>query len=232
MIKKTILTLLATVALTAGVSAQMLDISEVYGGGGNTGSTYKNDFIELYNYGTTTINMSTLAVYYTNTTGTSFDATTPANNFTTVLSGTLAPGSYYLIQEAAGTGGTTNLPTPNATGTINLSATGGKVALGLASVTPSGAAGAVTPDGTNLIDFLGYGTANEYEGTGPAAATAAATSSSRTNPAVNAYSNSAEFATGAPSPTTSAVPEPSTFAVMALGGLGVLAMLRARRRTV
>jgi hypothetical protein len=27
-------------------------ISQVYGGGGNSGATYKNDFIELYNRGT------------------------------------------------------------------------------------------------------------------------------------------------------------------------------------
>ena len=54
----------------------------------------------------------------------------------TPLSGTLPPGSYYLVQEAAGgKGGTTPLPTPDATGSVAMSATNGKVAL----VTSSGA---------------------------------------------------------------------------------------------
>src|SRR5512140_653475 len=44
-------------------------ISQVYGGGGNAGSTYKNDFIELYNAGTTTVDLSTYAVQYTSSTG-------------------------------------------------------------------------------------------------------------------------------------------------------------------
>src|SRR5207249_640100 len=33
-------------------------ISQVYGGGGNSGSTYKNDFIEIYNQSTTPVDIS------------------------------------------------------------------------------------------------------------------------------------------------------------------------------
>ncbi len=33
-------------------------ISQVYGGGGNSGATYKNDFIELFNRGTTTVDIT------------------------------------------------------------------------------------------------------------------------------------------------------------------------------
>src|SRR5262249_40495702 len=47
----------------------------------------------------------------------------------TNLSGSIAPGQYYLVQEAGGSGGTTNLPPPDAVGTINLAATAGKVAV-------------------------------------------------------------------------------------------------------
>jgi uncharacterized protein len=43
----------------------------------------------------------------------------------TSLSGTVAPGHYLLVQEAAGTGGTMNLPAPDATGSIAMSATSG-----------------------------------------------------------------------------------------------------------
>ena len=228
--KKTLFVAATALLLTAvGAYAQMLDISEVYGGGGNSGSTYKNDFIELYNYGTTTIDMSALAVFYTSTAGT-FTASAPANNFSTLLTGTLAPQSYYLIQESAGTGGTTSLSNVNVVGSIAISSTGGKVALGLASATPSSTAGAIMPDGTNLIDFLGWGTANQFEGTAAAAATANTTSTARANPGVNAFSNSTEFATGAPSPQgTGAVPEPTTYAYV-IAGLGGLALVSRRRR--
>ena len=33
-------------------------ISQVYGGGGNTGATYKNDFIELFNAGGESVNIT------------------------------------------------------------------------------------------------------------------------------------------------------------------------------
>ena len=45
------------------------------------------------------------------------------------LTGTVAPGGYYLVQGSAGAGGTRALPAPDATGNLNLSATAGKVAL-------------------------------------------------------------------------------------------------------
>jgi len=33
-------------------------ISQVYGGGGNSGATLKSDFIELFNFGSTSVNLS------------------------------------------------------------------------------------------------------------------------------------------------------------------------------
>ena len=45
----------------------------------------------------------------------------------TDLAGALLPGQYYLVQEAVGAGGTTSLPTPDATGTIAMSATAGLI---------------------------------------------------------------------------------------------------------
>lgn len=36
---------------------------------------------------------------------------------------------YFLVQENAGSGGNVNLPTPDASGTISMSATAGKVVL-------------------------------------------------------------------------------------------------------
>src|SRR5262245_41402320 len=96
-------------------------ISQVYGGGGNAGATYRNDFIELFNRGNTSVNLFGWSVQYASATGTTWQVTS--------LSGSLAPGQYYLVQEAIGAGGTTNLPTPDASGSIAMSATAGKVAL-------------------------------------------------------------------------------------------------------
>src|SRR5713226_9617459 len=87
----------------AAVSSSIV-ISQIYGGGGNSGATFKNDFIELFNRGTATVSITGWSVQYTSSTGTSWQVTN--------LSGSIAPGKYYLIQEAAGTGGTTDLPTP------------------------------------------------------------------------------------------------------------------------
>ena len=238
MIKKTLLILAATACAAAThASAQMLTISEVYGGGGNGGSTYSNDFIELYNYGTTTIDMSVYALYYaaaTSTTG--YNAATAAgttNNFTTTLTGTLAAGSYYLVAEAQGTAGTKPLTNVNAVGTINLSSTAGKVALGLASTTPTYSAGAITA-ANNTIDFVGYGTtANQYAGAGPAPILTSTTADSKANPPGATVSNSSDYTSGAPSPMgtgtlTAGVPEPSTW-VATLGGLGSLCLVLRRR---
>ena len=95
------------------VSADIV-ISQVYGGGGNSGATYKNDFIELYNRGTTPVDVTGWTVQYASSAGSTWSKT--------VLSGTIQPGHYYLVQEAAGAGGTVNLPTPDATGSIAMSA--------------------------------------------------------------------------------------------------------------
>src|SRR5262245_28248794 len=42
---------------TAAPSTTLV-LTEVYGGGGNSGATLKNDFIEIKNIGTTTVNVS------------------------------------------------------------------------------------------------------------------------------------------------------------------------------
>ncbi|MDQ5859251.1 MAG: lamin tail domain-containing protein, partial [Acidobacteriota bacterium] len=86
-----------------------LVISQVYGGGGNSGATLKNDFIELFNRGTTTVSVATWSVQYASSAGSSWARTN--------LTGSIAPGQYYLVQQAQGAGGTVNLPTPDATGT-------------------------------------------------------------------------------------------------------------------
>jgi hypothetical protein len=115
-----------------------------------------------------------------------------------LLTGSIAPGHYYLIQEAAGTGGTVNLPTPEAIGTISMSATAGKVALTKTQTLLSGG----NPNGNvNLVDFIGFGTADAYEGLGPAPAPSNTTADLRANGgATDTNNNASDFATGSPNP--------------------------------
>ncbi|MGB4801183.1 MAG: ExeM/NucH family extracellular endonuclease [Anaerolineae bacterium] len=183
-------------AHTEAPEANDLRVSQVYGGGGNAGATYTNDFIELFNAGAGSINLSGWSVQYASATGTSWQVTN--------LSGSLAPGHYYLIQEAQGAGGTTPLPTPDATGTIAMSGSTGKVALVNSTTALTGAC----PTGASIIDFVGYGpTANCYEGAGPTAVLSNTTAALRNgNGCTDTDNNSADFTVGGPTPRNTASP--------------------------
>src|SRR2546427_13270650 len=91
----------------AAVSADIV-ISQVYGGGGNSGATLKNDFIEIFNRGTSAVSVNGWSVQYAASAGTTWQKT----SLTDI---TLQPGQYYLVQEAPGAGGAQNLPQPAAT---------------------------------------------------------------------------------------------------------------------
>jgi hypothetical protein len=85
-------------------------ISQVYGGGGNSGAPYKNDFVELFNRGGTAVSLMDWSVQYPSATGTGDFGSYPV----TLLSGSLAPGQYFLVQLGGGPTGVA-LPTPDAT---------------------------------------------------------------------------------------------------------------------
>lgn len=136
---------LSVFLFVAGLASAQLRISQVYGGGGNVGSKYANDYIEIFNASSTAASLAGMSVQYAASTGSSWDRTNLPNV-------TLQPGHYFLVQEhAEGHTPTSSLPSPDAAGLINLSATAGKVALVgnqslLNSSCPSG-----------LVDFVGYG---------------------------------------------------------------------------
>jgi predicted extracellular nuclease len=179
-------------------SANGIVISQIYGGGGNAGSTFKNDFIEIFNADGATVNLSGWSVQYSSAAGTTWQVT--------ALNGSLAPGQYFLVQESQGAGGTTNLPTPNAIGNIAMSATTGKVALVSNTVALSGGC----PVGGAIVDFVGYGTgtggATCFEGTAAAPTLTNTTADFRRNNGLqDTDSNTADFVTGAPNPRNTPV---------------------------
>ena len=182
--------LITGLLLTFGASAAQAQvvISQIYGGGGNSGATYTNDFIELFNAGSTAQDLTGWSVQYTSAGGSSWAATP-------LTSVTLQPGQYYLVQEAAGTGGTTPLPTPDATGTLAMSGTGGKVLLAKNTTLATGTA---CPSGVNIADLVGFGSANC---TTPTAAPSNTTAVIRKmGGCTNTGNNSADFSVAAPAP--------------------------------
>jgi len=184
-----------SVATSASVAASDLVISQVYGGGGNSGATLRNDFVELFNRGTAPIDLAGWSLQYASSTGSTW-------NNKTNLSGVLAPGQYFLVQQLAGAGGTTNLPTPDLLGTIALAAANGKLAL--LSTTVEITTGTACPSGPDLIDFVGYGTANCAEGLAAAPVLTNSTAALRANNgATDTDNNAADFAAGAPNPRNS-----------------------------
>jgi len=173
-------------------------ISQVYGGGGNSGASLRNDFIELFNLGITTINVSKWSVQYASATGTSWQVT---NLCATGGTCSIAPGHYYLVQEAQGANGTMNLPTPDAFGSISMSATNGKIAL----VSNTNALSGACPLGGSVVDFLGYGNASCFEGPSATAALSNSTADFRiNNGCTDTDNNSADFTIGTPNPRNSA----------------------------
>ncbi|HEX8093201.1 ExeM/NucH family extracellular endonuclease, partial [Jatrophihabitans sp.] len=192
----------------AGASAGApVVINEVYGGGGNTGATYKQDFIELYNKSTSAVNLTGWSVQYASATGTSWA--------TTALTGTLPAGTHYVVRESQGSGGTTDVPS-DVTGTIAMSGTAGKVAL-VNSTSALTCAGDCDGNAA-VVDFVGFGTtANDFAGTGPTPAPSNTNSVSRNASHDNTANNAADFTAGAPSPvacgtacTTPPPPPPTT----------------------
>ena len=141
-------------------------ISQVFGGGGNSGAYYNSDFIELFNRGGQAQSLVGWSVQYASASGTTWSVT--------ALSGSIPAGGYYLIKEYAGSTGTA-LPTADATGTINMSATSGKVALVNLATALTGSC----PTGGGIQDFVGYGAANCYEGSAAAPALTSTTSAQR-----------------------------------------------------
>lgn len=172
-----------------------LVISQVYGGGGNAGATYKNDFIEIFNPGSSAVTMTNWSVQYASSTGSTWQVTT--------INGTIPAGGYFLVQEAAGTGGTVNL-SPNATGTIPMSATAGKVVLANSNTALSGAC----PTAASVVNLVSFGTgASDCAGAGTTGAVSNTTAAIRkTNGCTFTGSNSADFAIAAPTPRNLASP--------------------------
>jgi predicted extracellular nuclease len=192
------LALAPTANATPSTSGSGVVVEQVYGGGGNAGATLKNDFIELHNAGTAPVDLSSWSVQYI--------SAAPGASTTwqvTPLTGTIAPGGSYLVAEAAGAAGTTDLPTPDATGAINMSGTAGTVALVTSQTALTCKTAADCAAVGAIGDLVGYGTAVVHEGNADAPATSNTTSDSRDASGTDTDQNGTDFSSGTPSPANS-----------------------------
>ena len=180
------------------VPSPSIVISEVYGGGGNTNAPYQRDFIELFNRGPSAVDVSTWSVQYASSAGTTWQRTN--------LAGSIPPGGFLLVGEASGTSCSGQpcgapLPAPDASGTILMSATAGKVALvtnqtDITSGTSCPSAG--------IQDFVGFGSAaNCFEGAGPTTTLSNTTSAQRAADGTDTDNNAADFTAATPTPRNS-----------------------------
>ncbi len=183
-------------------------ISQIYGGGGLAGAQYTNDFVELFNRGSSPVNLNGWSTQYASSGGTEF-LVTPLGNVT------LQPGQYYLVQYASGGAVGVALPTPdliappvtnNAGNTFipNLSSTTGKLAL-VNSTTRLPAS--TCPVDPTIVDLVGYGaSASCFEGTRAVDLTATTAIRRNGGGCNDTDNNLADFTSGAPAPRNTSTP--------------------------
>src|SRR5437868_2334344 len=189
---------LLMVAPAARSASSDMVVGQVFAGGGNTNAPYGNDFVELFNRGTTAVDLGTWSIQYASASGTTWQVTS--------LAGSVQPGGRYLVQLASGGSVGAPLPTPDATGTSNLAVSGGKVALvrSAAPLACGASTGSCSADPL-VADLVGYGSATDYEGAGPAPAISNTTATARAGDGcTDTDANSSDFAAAAPTPRNSA----------------------------
>jgi Lamin Tail Domain len=191
------------VAPAARSASSEMVVGQVFAGGGNANAPYTNDFVELFNRGAATVDLSTWSVQYATGSGTSWQVTP--------LSGSVPAGGHYLIQLASAAAIGAPLPTPDATGTSNLAVSGGKVALvsSTTALTCGGSVGSCSAD-ASVVDLIGYGSATDYEGGGSGPAISNTTAAVRTGGGcTDTDANASDFTAATPTPRNStAAPAP------------------------
>jgi uncharacterized protein len=188
----------------AGAVSVDVVISQVYGGGGNAAAPYTNDFIELFNRGASPVDVTGWSVQYASATGNTWSKTN--------LVGTIPAGRYYLVQESAGTGcgGPCGSPLPlsDATGTVMMNSTVGKVALvtNQGTLTCGASPGDCFPN-TSIRDFVGYGTGTNNAEISPAPTLSNSLAALRGGAGCSdTDNNSADFAPATPNPRNISTP--------------------------
>ena len=184
--------LCALLVSASALAANDVRISQVYGGGGNSGAPYNADFVELYNAGATSAAIGGWTITYASATGTWGGA-----QFTFPPNTVLPAGGYLLVQmSTAGATGAALTPDFTSATSIAMSTTDGNVAL--LSAAQSGTSNNCASLTATLVDKVAYGNGNCPEGTAAGAPANATAVIRRGNGTVDTDSNSADFFVGTP----------------------------------
>ncbi len=198
------LSLAATCIASSAFAVGNVVVSQIYGGGGNSGAAWSHDYVEIYNRSGVSQNIGGWAIQYASATGTTWAVQAiPASTV-------LPAGSYGLIKLASGGAVGTPLtvacqiaPAGGAAGTINMSATAGKVALTSNSTALTGAC----PTGGAIVDFVGYGSTASCSETANAPAASNSTALQRKNAGgLDTDNNSTDFVSGSAVPCSLPTP--------------------------
>ena len=148
----TLASLLASFGAGAHAAPGNVVISQLYGASTNAGGQWSHDFVELFNRSDAAVQLNGLSLQYQSAAGTAWGAVTRLPDIT------LEPGQYFLVLGRAGSGSNSVGEGDYTNNGLDMSGTTGKVAL------VNGRDQMMVPEGTNLIDLVGFGTANRFEG--------------------------------------------------------------------
>lgn len=191
-------------ALKQALPSSTVVISQYYGSGGTTGQPmqpiFRTDFVELHNVSAQPVALGTLTLQYSAFMGSNwivsdFDPTA-----------TIPAGGFHLVAFRAGqTTIGAALPAPD---TVNVTLDLGRAEFKLAivdGVTPlSGACPLTGPDASRIVDFVGAGTANCFEGTAAPAASIVTGLLRKGDGCLDTDNNAADFVATTPSPRNAA----------------------------
>src|SRR5262249_27574409 len=106
------------------------------------------------------------------------------------------------IKQSQGTGGTVDLPTPDATGTVLMGALSGKAAVVSNTTALTGAC----PSGAGITDMVGYDGANCFEGAATPQLSNTTAAIRKNGGCLDTDNNNSDFIVSAPSPRNSSSP--------------------------
>ncbi|MBI1191075.1 MAG: hypothetical protein GC200_10395 [Tepidisphaera sp.] len=188
------LVLAAAAGLCSSAMAQNdLRIAEVFGAGGNSGAPLNIDFVVLFNANATTArSLNGASLQYQSATGTTIAGTLPLPNVM------IPPGQYYCVAVnfAPGANGSPvayDYIAPSTAQQLSLAAGSGKVILASTTAATTG------PTDPTVLDYVGYGTANAFEGAGAAPTLSATLAAFRGDMGcIDTNNNAADFTAAAP----------------------------------
>lgn len=183
-----------TLAL-AGPAAADIRIAQVYGGGGNAGAPFDRDFVELFNAGSEPVDVGGWSLQYASASGATWQVT--------ALTGAVDAGGYRLVGQASGGSNGAPLPRVDVDGSIAMAAGAGKLAL----VRTTAALAGACPTSDLIVDLVGYGGANCFEGSGPVTGLGNALAAVRHEAGcTDSDDNAEDFAAAPPAPRDSLSP--------------------------